>query len=90
MKITFDKRFEKDYDKLPKDIQGKVKDIIKETLEANNLSELKSIKKLSGFKGYYRFKIRNYRLGLLLENDGILVFSRVLHRKDIYRFFPKG
>lgn len=79
MKITFDKRFEKDYDKLPKDIQQKVKDFIKETLEANKLSELRSIKKLSGFKDYYRFKIRNYRLGFLLENDGILVFSRVLH-----------
>ena len=30
---------------------------------------------------------RDYRVGLSLESDGI-VFERVLHRKEIYRYSP--
>jgi len=49
--------------------------------------EIRGIKKLKGFKNYYRIKIGNYRMGITRQND-TLIIERVLHRKDIYQHFP--
>ncbi|MFP4128637.1 MAG: type II toxin-antitoxin system RelE family toxin [Desulfonatronovibrio sp.] len=45
------------------------------------------MKKLSGFKNFYRIRYSDYRIGIALQEDKV-VFIRVLHRKDIYKFFP--
>lgn len=42
---------------------------------------------LKANKPFYRIRVGDYRIGFMLDND-ILVFMRVLHRKDIYRYFP--
>jgi mRNA interferase RelE/StbE len=52
-----------------------------------NLIEIKHLKKIKGDKNAYRIRIGDYRIGLFVETDKI-IFSRVLHRKEIYRFFP--
>ncbi len=36
---------------------------------------------------YWRIKIGEYRLGLEKDGDKIILV-RILHRKDIYRYFP--
>jgi len=49
---------------------------------------LKEIRKLRGFEKDYRIRIGDYRLGLIIDNQ-IVEFIRCLHRKDIYKYFPK-
>ena len=44
-------------------------------------------KKLTGWKGYYRVRIGNYRIGLKVDGS-IIIFMHVLDRKEIYRHFP--
>lgn len=49
---------------------------------------ISNLKKLRGFKGYYRIKIGDYRIGLTY-NEHLIILVRILHRKDIYKHFPK-
>lgn len=37
---------------------------------------------------FYRIRIREYLLGLEVE-DGTVTMIRCLHRKEVYRYFPK-
>jgi len=90
MKTFFKKIFIKDFKSLPKDIQEKVREICLFIFpNIKNLSEVKnlSVKKIAGFNNYYRIKTGNHRIGFK-RNGKIVIFMRVLHRKDIYRFFP--
>ena len=90
MEVFFKKTFIKDFKNLPQNIQEKAREICLFVLpKIANFNELKNIfvKKITGFSGYYRIKIGDYRIGLKKENNKI-IFMRVLHRKDIYRFFP--
>jgi mRNA interferase RelE/StbE len=56
---------------------------------ADNLSQIPNLKKLKGQKNkvYYRSRMGNYRVGLVIKQD-IVVFVRFLNRKEIYRYFP--
>lgn len=66
----------------------KVKTLVFDDIpKLSDIDEVKNIKKLKGNKLFYRVRVGNYRIGFRLENN-ILVFMRVLHRKDIYRYFP--
>ncbi|MGK7945990.1 MAG: hypothetical protein AB4058_16120 [Microcystaceae cyanobacterium] len=38
-------------------------------------------------QGFYIIRIDNYRLGLYLEGN-MVALVRLLHRKDMYRYFP--
>jgi mRNA interferase RelE/StbE len=55
--------------------------------DAADLRSVPNSKKLSGREPYFRIRIGDYRIGLLLEED-VVAFVRVLPRKDIYRHFP--
>ncbi len=66
----------------------KVKTLVFDDIpKLSDIGEVKNIKKLKGNKPFYRVRVGNYRIGFRLDNN-ILVFMRVLHRKDIYRYFP--
>ncbi|MBX6423476.1 type II toxin-antitoxin system RelE/ParE family toxin [Thermosulfurimonas sp. F29] len=45
------------------------------------------MKKLKGYKDFYRIRIGDYRIGLQIKENKI-IFVRFLHRKEIYRCFP--
>jgi mRNA interferase RelE/StbE len=64
-----------------------VRETIEEVERAETLRAVPNLKKLRGAEGYYRVRIGDYRLGLVLEGDTV-VFVRFLHRKDLYRYFP--
>ena len=88
MIVKIDKSFEKDTRKISdRNILKSIATCIKEAEACGNIRDLKSIKKLKGFPHYYRFKIGEYRLGVYIQGKEV-IFERVLHRKDIYRFFP--
>jgi mRNA interferase RelE/StbE len=54
---------------------------------ANAIGDIKKLKKLKGYSKHFRIRIGDYRIGLFIENNTI-EFSRFLHRKDIYKYFP--
>ncbi|MFA5299156.1 MAG: type II toxin-antitoxin system RelE/ParE family toxin [Lutibacter sp.] len=89
MQIIIRKSFSKDLNKIVDTrILKAVYKTIKETENASMLSEVKEIKKLTTGTRHYRIKIGYYRIGLVFSNNTV-EFIRILHRKDIYRFFPK-
>lgn len=55
--------------------------------EYEALSSVGHVKKIRGYKSYYRIRIEDYRVGIKDEGE-VIVLMRVLHRKDIYRVFP--
>ncbi len=89
MKTEFKESFARDLKRL-KDrvVLRQVKAAIEEVEQAATLQEVGCLKRLSGSGGnYYRIRIGDYRLGLVIEND-VVIFVRCLNRKEIYRFFP--
>jgi mRNA interferase RelE/StbE len=86
--VTFRKSFEKDLNKLRDvDLLQKIKAIIEEAEAAVNFVDINNLKKLKADGNYYRIRVGNYRIGLILDKTEI-VFVRVLHRKEMYRYFP--
>jgi mRNA interferase RelE/StbE len=65
----------------------RVKELIESVAQAQNLGELGNIKKLKGGSHYYRARVGDYRVGLVIKNE-IVTFVRFLNRKEIYRYFP--
>jgi mRNA interferase RelE/StbE len=88
MKVEFKKSFLKEVKKLKnKTLQSAVLDCIIKVESAQNLSQVKNLKKLTGYDIYYRIRIGEYRIGLKIEND-VVYFVVFEHRKDIYKGFP--
>ncbi|PSN16185.1 plasmid stabilization protein [filamentous cyanobacterium CCT1] len=88
MRVEFRKTFEKDLRKIREQaLLGKIKSIIEATEAAETLDEVANIKKLKGEDGYFRIRLGDYRIGLFLQ-DEVLLFVRILHRKEFYRYFP--
>jgi mRNA-degrading endonuclease RelE of RelBE toxin-antitoxin system len=53
----------------------------------SSLDEINNLKKLKDADGAYRIRFGDYRIGFTVVGDKI-TFVRVLHRQDIYRYFP--
>jgi mRNA interferase RelE/StbE len=88
MNITVTRAFEKDVHKeLSKEEKISLAEILITLTACKKLSEIPNCKKLKGFKNAYRIRFNEYRIGFLFENETIKL-SRVLDRKDIYKYFP--
>jgi mRNA interferase RelE/StbE len=88
MKVEFLEQFDKDLDRIKdKPVHSALLKLIGLLEEANSLAEIPNLKKLQGFKNIYRIRIRDYRVGLIIEKKTIEL-ARILHRKDIYNKFP--
>ena len=89
MKVVFDSSFSKSLRKLKvKWLKKKIEDTIVEAENASTIHDIANVKKLQGFKSFYRIRIGDYRIGIELEDNATVRFIIVLHRKDIYREFP--
>ena len=89
MIVRIDKSFEKDTDKIKdRTLLVKIADCIEGIQNADHIKTIKNIKKLKGSNNFYRLKIGEYRIGIEIENDTVELI-RFLHRKDIYKYFPK-
>jgi len=88
MTVLYEKSFLKDIKKLQnKQIVQKLKLLLTELENSNDLISLQNVKKLKGQDDFFRIKIADYRLGFYYRNNEITII-RFLHRKEIYRFFP--
>lgn len=88
MKVEFLSKFNKDLEKLEIDhVRNVALKAIYMVDKANHFADIPNIKKLRGHKDAYRIKIGDYRIGLFIK-DNVAEFARIMHRKDIYTFFP--
>lgn len=53
----------------------------------SSLDEIPDIKKLQGYKTFYRIRIGDYRIGMDHEKPKIVVMT-ILQRGSIYKRFP--
>ncbi|NWF61500.1 MAG: type II toxin-antitoxin system RelE/ParE family toxin [Fischerella sp.] len=88
MNVEFRKSFEKDLGNIHDEaLLQRIKSVIEEVENAENLKDVGNLKKLKADGDYYRIRIGDYRIGLTVSED-VVIFVRVLHRKDVYRYFP--
>ncbi|MBI5324756.1 MAG: type II toxin-antitoxin system RelE/ParE family toxin [Ignavibacteriae bacterium] len=89
MNIHYDNSFYSDLDNIDdKSVLSKLEKIITTIKTSNEFYKITAIKKLKGYDNFYRLRLGNYRIGIELKESKI-IFSRFLHRKDIYKYFPK-
>lgn len=88
MKVVFKKTFLRDLERIPKDARRRVDDLVfRKIPAAKELRDIPDIVKLKGYDQYFRIRAGDYRVGLELREDA-LVLVRILDRKEIYRRFP--
>lgn len=88
MKVKYRKKFLKDLYKLPLPVRLQVETFVFDTLpKVNSIAHTHNIEKIKGFTSYYKVRFGSYRVGIKVERD-VVILERVLHRKDIYRYFP--
>ena len=88
MNAKLKRAFIKDIKAIQRETRERIEDFIFQVVPGvNSITELKNVKKISGYTNYYRIRFGDYRVGFEHRKDKI-VFYRALHRKDIYRYFP--
>lgn len=88
MNTVFKNSFLKELKKLKnKSLKESVYNCILQVESAKNISEIRNLKKLSGYDIYYRIRVGDYRIGIKIENE-VVYFVVLDHRKDIYKRFP--
>jgi mRNA interferase RelE/StbE len=89
MEVVFDRSFDKSLDKISdKDIKDKIINVIIGIESAKSLIDIANVKKMQGFKTFYRIRVGDYRVGIELEDSSTVRLIVALHRKDIYKKFP--
>ncbi len=82
-KIEFLKTAEKEFYKLPKEIQKRIAKKL-ESLKINPYSS--TVKALKNGQGSLRFRVGDYRIIYRVETDVLVILViKVGHRKNIYR-----
>lgn len=88
MKIEFRKSFEKDLKNIKdSDLLKRVKLVIEEIENTDNLQQINNLKAIKTASNHYRIRVGNYRIGISVNNN-VISLVRILHRKEIYRYFP--
>lgn len=88
MKIIYRRSFARDLKKIRgKTLRQEVQAVLEQIEQCTTLYDLPNVKHLTSDGPYYRIRIGDYRIGLIVEGDTVTVV-RFLHRRDIYRYFP--
>ena len=88
MKIEFRESFRKDLLRIKdKHLHSKIESVLQEIETTKSVEDISNIKKLKGYKDYFRIRVGDFRIGLTIVGSLAIVF-RVLHRKEINRYFP--
>jgi len=90
VKFRVEKSFDRDIDRINDErVLSRLRTLISTIQDVDTLREIPHIKKIEGYETYYRIKSGDYRLGMEAISGREVVLLRFLHRKDIYRYFPK-
>ncbi|WP_010424109.1 type II toxin-antitoxin system RelE family toxin [Anaerophaga thermohalophila] len=86
--LKYNKTFLKELAKVPPRQRMRIEKIVFVDIQhIERLDEIPGLKKLTGFDNYFRIRFGDYRAGIRIEENQ-LIFERLLHRKDIYKYFP--
>jgi mRNA interferase RelE/StbE len=90
MTVEFDKSFEKWLSKInDKALLRRIEKVILKMESAESIDQIQNVRKLTGFKRYYRVKLGNHRMGFERTSKSVIRLIIVADRKEIYRKFPK-
>jgi len=88
--IHYSKKFLKQLSKIPSNLRSRIEEFVfKELPLTSSISESGKLEKITGYKNFYKVRFGDYRLRIELKNkDGGFVIRTVMHRKEIYKYFP--
>ncbi|MBL0310737.1 MAG: type II toxin-antitoxin system RelE/ParE family toxin [Bacteroidetes bacterium] len=88
MQVLYQKRFLKDLSLVPHRSRKEIENFVFEVLpDAATIAELSRFEKMTGYEYCFKARFGSYRIGAYYK-DNVLELRRVLHRKEIYRYFP--
>ena len=87
MNVIADKSFKRDIEKLDAATKKQVTKLVIQLIQTTFINEIPNSKKIKGFKNAFRIRLGNFRIGFRIEGETVILI-RILHRKDIYRYFP--
>jgi len=88
MRVLFREKFHKDLRKpIDRKVRNHLETLIQKLEKTSSISQIPNMKKMEGYKNFYRIRMGVYRIGCVCENNEIRLV-RFLHRKDIYKKFP--
>lgn len=86
--LLVQRKFLKDLAKIPTRDRAKIESFVFESLPGYaTIEEIGKLEKMQGYRDYYKVRFGDYRIGIFYEAQ-TLVLERVLHHREIYRFFP--
>lgn len=88
MKVVFESSFARDLKRIKdKSLLAQIQETIDDVKADDVLNDVRHLKKMQGYETFYRIRLKEYRIGIEVAGNEV-VFVRILHRKDIYRYFP--
>ncbi len=88
MKVSYQKKFLKELAGIPSKRREQIERFVFEDVPGmGSLFDSGKAEQMAGYPGFFKIRFGDYRPGIRIKDDTIS-FERVLHRKDIYRFFP--
>ena len=88
MKTEFKNSFAKDLrDIRDTKVLDRIRSVIETVEQVDALKDVPHVTKLQGEGDFYRIRVGDYRIGIILESETV-VFVRCLNRREIYRYFP--
>ena len=88
MELITNRQFSKDLREIHPIYQRNVAKIILEIRAANDIRSIRNIEPCEGASNAYRVRMGDYRIGVRIGKDNIVVLERIKKRGDFYNFFP--
>ena len=88
MEIEYTPSFERDLRRARNsELRARTERLIESIRAAPSLTAVPGVARVTGPGRHYRLRLGDYRLGIALDGDTV-VLIRLLHRRDMYRYFP--
>ncbi|MDQ3813235.1 MAG: type II toxin-antitoxin system RelE/ParE family toxin [Armatimonadota bacterium] len=88
MKTEFKSSFARDLRTIrDRNLLARIQAVIETVEQAEALQDIANLSKLQGGDNFYRIRVGDYRVGIVIESDTV-IFVRCLNRREIYRYFP--
>jgi mRNA interferase RelE/StbE len=86
----YKKSFLRDLAKLPRRHREQIERLVFEEIpRLHKVLAIPGIKKMKGYRRYYRIRVGDYRIGCQVGENNQITFYRVKSRADIYQVFPR-
>lgn len=88
LEVAYHKRFLKDLAEIPANQRKEIEHFVFEVLPTiKAIAESERFEKMSGYDNCFKARFGHYRIGAYYSKN-CLELKRILHRKEIYRYFP--